>query len=440
MFKKGVTLYNILIGLIMDEELLEYDRKYIWHPYTSMKEPLPVFLAERAEGVYIELSDGRKIIDGMSSWWCAVHGYNNERLNRAATNQLAKMAHVMFGGITHRPAIELAKQLARLTPEGLERVFYSDSGSVAVEVACKMALQYQHALGKTERTKLATICGGYHGDTWHAMSVCDPIGGMHSLYNGRLPIQFFMDRPKVGFFKEWDSCQEKPIELFFEQHHTQMAAFILEPIVQGAGGMYFYHPNYLRTISRLCSKYGVLLIADEIATGFGRSGKMFACEWADVKPDIMCVGKAITGGYMSFAATLATAAVADTISSGSPCEFMHGPTFMGNALATAIAVESVAMIEEIFATGRILEIEAILEQELSVARSNSRVKEVRVLGAIGVLEMHERVDMAKLQQLFVREGVWVRPFGRLVYVMPPYIITDSELKKLLHSVVKVVSL
>lgn len=431
---------NILIGLIMDEELLEYDRKYIWHPYTSMKEPLPVFLAERAEGVYIELSDGRKIIDGMSSWWCAVHGYNNERLNRAATNQLAKMAHVMFGGITHRPAIELAKQLARLTPEGLERVFYSDSGSVAVEVACKMALQYQHALGKTERTKLATICGGYHGDTWHAMSVCDPIGGMHSLYNGRLPIQFFMDRPKVGFFKEWDSCQEKPIELFFEEHHTQMAAFILEPIVQGAGGMYFYHPNYLRTISRLCSKYGVLLIADEIATGFGRSGKMFACEWADVKPDIMCVGKAITGGYMSFAATLATAAVADTISSGSPSEFMHGPTFMGNAMAAAIAVESVAMIEEFFATGRILEIETILEQELSVASSNSRVKEVRVLGAIGVLEMHERVDMAKLQQLFVREGVWVRPFGRLVYVMPPYIITDSELKKLLHSVVKVVSL
>lgn len=422
----------------MNEELLEYDREHIWHPYTSMINPLKVYPVESCNGVYINLSTGEHLIDGMSSWWAAIHGYNNPRLNQAAKNQIDKMAHVMFGGLTHRPAVELTQKLLAITPKALDKVFFSDSGSVSVEVAIKMALQYQVARGRQYKRRIATIEGGYHGDTWHAMSVCDPIGGMHRLYGNRLPEQIFVPRPTIEFSNKWDNTSLEILEDIFSTKHTSMAAFVLEPIVQGAGGMRFYHPNFLKGVRALCNKYDVLLIADEIATGFGRTGKMFACEWADIVPDIMCVGKALTGGYMSFAATLATSVVAETISKSAPFSFMHGPTFMGNPLAAAVAVESLKMLEENSPLPRVAQIEKTMKERLSVLADCLNVADVRVLGAIGVVEMREAVDMEKIQAQFVQEGVWIRPFGRLIYVMPPYIITDDELDKLMTAMVKVI--
>ena len=420
--------------------LLNFDKDHIWHPYTSMKEPLPVYLVESADGALLKLGSGEELIDGMSSWWCVIHGYNNPRLNQALRDQVDKMAHVMFGGITHIPAIELSKKLIRMTPIGLERVFFADSGSVSVEVAIKMALQYSISRGRVSRNKVATISGGYHGDTWHAMSVCDPVGGMHSLYNGRLPIQYFAPRPTVEFGAEWCDDDFSPMKKLIDEHHEELAAVIVEPIVQGAGGMWMYHPEYLKKLSALCTSYDILLIVDEIATGFGRTGKMFASEWSGVVPDIMCVGKAITGGYMSFAATLATAKVADVISSGDPSEIMHGPTFMANPLACAVANESLAMLEEASPLLRIKEIESIMRDELSKAEGCSNVKNIRVLGAIGVLETHSPVDMARCQEEFVKRGVWVRPFGRLIYIMPQYIITNDQLIKLCRALVAVANI
>ena len=426
------------INIMKNEEILQFDREHIWHPYTSMIDPMKVYEVESAEGVYINLASGEKLIDGMSSWWSVVQGYNNPRLNSAIERQLKKMSHVMFGGLTHRPAVELAEKLVQMTPEGLNKIFYSDSGSVSVEVAIKMALQYHHARGNRFKTVVGTFAGGYHGDTWHCMSVCDPIGGMHTMYNGRLAEQLFVPRPEVGFGQKWDNTSLENLEDCFDKHHKKMAAFIVEPIVQGAGGMYMYHLNYLKALRALCNKYDVLLIVDEIATGFGRTGKMFACEHAGIVPDIMCLGKALTAGYMSFAATMTTDIVANTISSKEPTCFMHGPTFMGNPLACSVALEHLTMLEECSPLPRVAEIETILMAQLEKARELPQVAEVRVLGAIGVVEMKNNVDMQKMQAEFVEQGVWIRPFGKLVYIMPQYVISDQELTQLCESMVTVI--
>lgn len=424
--------------VIMD--ILEYDRQHLWHPYTSMVNPLPVYQVVGCKGVYIELADGRRLVDGMSSWWSAVHGYNNERLNAAAVRQIGDFSHVMFGGLTHEPAVELARRLVEMTPEGLDHVFFADSGSVAMEVALKMALQWQYSLGVTgsvggcRRNCVVTVRGGYHGDTWHAMSVCDPVTGMHSMFSGRLTEQFFVERPAVRFGEVWDSADLDPMRECLATHGDRVAAVVLEPVVQGAGGMYFYHPEYVRGVRALCDEYGVLMIADEIATGFGRTGRMFACEWADVTPDILCVGKALTGGYMTLSAVLATSKVALGIEGA----FMHGPTFMANPLACAVAVESLKMLTEQSPLPRIAQIEDILREELGLVAGLKTVCDVRVLGAIGVVELTQDVDMATIQRQFVERGVWVRPFGRLVYVMPQYVITDQELRFLCRAMVDVV--
>lgn len=416
--------------------ILDYDRDHLWHPYTSMTSPLPCYEVVSARGVYLELSDGRQLIDGMSSWWAAIHGYNHPKLNQALVEQSQRMSHVMFGGLTHRPAVELAQKILSLVPQGLEHIFYADSGSVAVEVSMKMALQYQHSQGKPQKNRFLTISGGYHGDTWHCMSVCDPEGGMHTLWNGRLGEQIFVPRPEIEFNRPWNDSDIAPLERAMDQYKGSVAALILEPVVQGAGGMRFYHPQYLRAASELCKRYDILLIADEIATGFGRSGKMFASEWAAITPDIMCIGKALTGGYMTFAAVIATSRVAHGIKGS----FMHGPTFMGNPLAAAVAGASLDLLIDHSPLDRISEIEQGLNKWLAPALNSPRVKSVRTLGAIGVVEMNQDVDMATMQAAFVERGVWVRPFGRLVYVMPPYVITDSELETLCRALVEVVSI
>ncbi|MCU7828871.1 MAG: adenosylmethionine--8-amino-7-oxononanoate transaminase [Candidatus Thiodiazotropha sp. (ex Myrtea sp. 'scaly one' KF741663)] len=417
---------------------IDFDKQHVWHPYSAIGADLPVYPVVGAEGVRLRLADGRELIDGMSSWWCAIHGYNHPQMNRAIKAQLDEMAHVMFGGLTHPPAAKLARKLVEITPATLQSVFFSDSGSVSVEVAMKMAIQYWHDKGIASKQRFLTIRKGYHGDTFGAMSVCDPETGMHSLFTDALIPQFFADAPTCFYGHPCNRDGAKSMEEQLRLHHEQIAAVVLEPIVQGAGGMRFYSLEYLQEVRRLCDQYGVLLILDEIATGFGRTGKLFACEHADVTPDIMCVGKSLTGGYMSLAATLTTEEISKTISEGDPGLFMHGPTFMANPLACSAALASLDLLLDSPWQDRITTIEAGLKNGLAPCRELPQVEEVRVLGAIGVVEMKKPVDMKSIQPCFVEAGVWVRPFGKLVYLMPPFIISQADLETLTKAVVDVV--
>jgi adenosylmethionine-8-amino-7-oxononanoate aminotransferase len=417
--------------------MLEYDKEHILHPYAPSNPSSDMTFVKSAKGIYLELVNGQKIIDGMSSWWSVIHGYNVESLNNAAVDQLSKMSHVMFGGITHEPAIKLAKKLIEITDRSLERVFFSDSGSVSVEVALKMAFQYWSSQGNKQKSKILAFRKGYHGDTFGAMSVCDPITGMHSKFEEVLHKNIFAEEPACMFEDEWDEKYIKDFKTKLQENHTQIAAVILEPIVQGAGGMRFYSPEFLKRVRALCNEYDVLLILDEIATGFGRTGKLFAYEHAGVTPDILCVGKALTGGYMSLAATLTSKKVMQGVEANENV-LMHGPTFMANPLACAVANASLELLLNSPWKERIQNIQTQLNEELTSCEDLTIVKEVRTLGAIGVVELYEKVDLDFMTPAFIREGVWVRPFLNLVYIMPPYVITEEELTRLTSAIFSVI--
>ncbi|WP_038015611.1 adenosylmethionine--8-amino-7-oxononanoate transaminase [Synechococcus sp. PCC 7335] len=419
------------------QKLIDLDRRHVWHPYAAMPNPLPVFPVRSAKGVRIELEDGRSLIDGISSWWTCIHGYNHPQLNTAAHAQIEQMSHVMFGGLTHRPGVQLASKLIEITPAELQHVFFSDSGSVAVEVAMKMAVQYWQSKGQTEKNRFLTIRNGYHGDTFAAMSACDPINGMHHLFSGMLMPQYFADAPQVRFGEDWQEADIASFASLLKENSDHIASAIFEPVVQNAGGVRFYHPEYVRRASELCKQYDVLLILDEIATGFGRTGKLFACEYADISPDIMCLGKALSGGFISLAATLTTTHISQTFSEGEAGVFMHGPTFMGNPLACAVALANLELLESYDWSMKIKKIEAQLRLELASCQALSAVKDVRVLGAIAAVELHDPVNMSIVQPQFVERGVWLRPFGRLLYTMPPYIIQPEELSAITSAIYEV---
>ena len=419
-----------------NHSLTEIDRTLVWHPYSSMVAPAPVFPVVSAHGVRLRLADGRELIDGMASWWCAIHGYNHPALNEAVSAQIQDMAHVMFGGLTHEPAVRLAQKLVDITPEALQTVFFADSGSVSVEVAIKMAIQYWVAAGRPRKQKLLTVRQGYHGDTFGAMAVCDPVTGMHSLFKDVLPEHYFAEAPRTRFAEPWRDADIASLRALAEKHHDELAAVILEPIVQGAGGMWFYSPEYLNRLREICDQYQLLLIFDEIATGFGRTGKLFACEHSRVTPDIMCLGKALTGGCVTLAATLTTAQVAETISADGGV-FMHGPTFMANPLACAVALASIRLLEQGDWQQRVENIQRQLQAELAMCRELNNVVDVRALGAIGVVEVDQPVDLRVVSHWFVEQGVWIRPFGRLIYIMPPYIIAPADLTRLTQAMYQV---
>lgn len=414
------------------------DQDHIWHPYSAMNSNLPVYEVESANDVRLKLKDGRELIDGMSSWWCMIHGYNHPEMNLAIEQQIKKVSHVMFGGLTHEPAIELTKKLIQITPPSLDKVFYSDSGSVAVEVSMKMAIQYWHAKGEEDKQHFISLRSAYHGDTFAAMSVSDPETGMHSLFKKFLTKQFFIKQPTSRFGETCSIEDIENIEKVLSKYSKESAALILEPIVQGAGGMWFYSADYLKKAKELCEKYNVLLIIDEIATGFGRTGKLFACEHANISPDIMCIGKALTGGYLTLAATITNDEIANTIDKGQPGVFMHGPTFMANPLACTAAITSINLLLESDWQQRIIDIETQLIEGLAICKTFDNVQDVRILGAIGVVEMKNAVDMKSITEDFIYAGVWVRPFGKLVYLMPPFIMNSDDLQQLIDAVLNVV--
>jgi len=420
----------------------EFEAAHVWHPYASMLNPVPAYAVKRANGVYLELEDGRCLIDGMASWWCAIHGYNVPELNAAVEHQLHDMAHVMFGGLSHKPAADLARKLLEITPANMNHVFFSDSGSVAVEVAIKMALQFWQAQNHPEKNRLLTIRGGYHGDTFGAMSVCDPVGGMHHLFSSLLAGQLFADAPTANTDAQWNDMQIASFQSRIKTHQHELAAVILEPIVQGAGGMRFYAPEFLRQVRALCDAHDVLLICDEIATGFGRTGTLFACEQAAIEPDMLCVGKALTGGYMSLAATLCSRHVCDGIhhdagENEQPGVLMHGPTFMANPLACAVALASVDLLLASPWQQRVMAIEKQLQDELEPCREFDAVADVRIKGAIGVIEMIQTIDVARIQSTLVEQGVWLRPFGKLLYTMPPFVISNAQLSQVTAAIATV---
>lgn len=418
--------------------LVERDQRVVWHPYAPPAAS-PLFAVERASGVRLVLEDGRELVDGMSSWWSTIHGYRHPHIEAALEAQIRKMPHVMFGGLTHEGAVRLCERLVERAPDGLSRVFLSDSGSVAVEIAIKMALQFWQSRGERGRSRLLTLRGGYHGDTFGAMAVCDPVTGMHTLFEDALAKHVFAPRPERRFGEACSDADFASIERLVREHATELAGVILEPIVQGAGGMWFYSADVLKRLRALCDELGLLLIADEIATGFGRTGRYFACEHAAVSPDILCVGKALTGGTMTMAATLASEDVARAMGEGEPGVFMHGPTFMANPLACAAANASLDLLEDGAWQDRVSRIEGQLAEELEPCRSVPAVKDVRVLGAIGVVELHEPVDMAAVQPAFVEEGVWIRPFGELVYTMPPFVTEPADVREITRAIHAVVS-
>jgi adenosylmethionine-8-amino-7-oxononanoate aminotransferase len=419
--------------------LLAFDREHVWHPYGALPGAIEPLSVVSAEGVRLRLADGRELVDGMASWWCAIHGYRVPALDAAIAEQLGRMAHVMFGGLTHEPGVRLAERLLQLAPDGLDAVFFADSGSVSVEVAIKLSLQFQRARGRPERTRLLTVRGGYHGDTFGAMAVCDPVGGMHSLFTGVLAEHVFAERPPDGFDAGLDERWAAAVRELVERHSDELAAVIVEPVVQGAGGMRFHSPACVRLLRELCDEHGLLLVLDEIATGFGRTGALFACEHAGVVPDVMSVGKALTGGYMTLAATLCTREVADAVSTGEGAGLMHGPTFMANPLACSVALASLELLTgDHYAGGwreRVRAIERGLQEGLAPARELPGVADVRVLGAIGVVQLERDVDMAAATNAAVARGVWLRPFRDLVYTMPPYVTSEEDVARIAGAVV-----